>query len=426
MSSGATFRILGPLEIVRAGSPVALRAAKQRTLLAALLMRVNVVVPVSTLVDWLWEDAPPAGAKGAIQAYVMRLRQAIGDPDATLIRTRPDGYLLETDPEDIDLHHFRALVARSQTTRDLGERAEILRKAVQLWRGPLLVDVGGAALRDRAPEVPIYVEERLQALEQRFDTELQLGWHRELVEELRAVTAEHPLRERFWGQLMVALYRSHRRQDAIAAYAEVTRLLADDLGIDTGAELRAVHEGIRTGALPMNPQPPHPPVIVPAQLPADPGDLPGRAALVDEITELLVNPDDRPTVPLVVLTSAPGNDRTELSARIGHRASPAFPGGQLHAELDGDTATVLVGFLLALGVREDQVPPEAEERTALYRSLLAKRRVLVVLEGAASPDQVRTLLPGDSGCAVLVTSENDLRGLAALQGARQFRVDAPT
>ncbi|MCP3801775.1 AfsR/SARP family transcriptional regulator [Allokutzneria sp. A3M-2-11 16] len=416
------FRVLGPMEIDRDGEPVRLRPAKQRTLLAVLLLRANVVVPVATLVDCLWEDAPPAGAKGTIQAYVMRLRQAIGDQDARLIKTRPDGYALETAVENIDLQRFHVLVTHAQASCEPEERAAALREAVGLWRGPLLADVGGAALRERIPDIPIHAEARLQALEQYFDAELQLGRHNELLDELRATTAEHPLRERFWGQLMVALYRAHRQREALAAYAEVTRRLADELGIDTGAEIRALHERVRDGDLPLTPQPPQVPAVVPAQLPADPGDLPERAELVDEITELLVNPDDRPTVPLVVLTGCPDGGRAELAARIAHRARPAFPGGQLHATLNTDTANVLIGFLHALGVREEQVPPEAEERTALYRSLLAKRRVLVVLDSVAGPDQVRPLLPGDSGCAVLVTSENDLRGLTALQGARQFRV----
>ncbi|WP_086821212.1 AfsR/SARP family transcriptional regulator [Allokutzneria sp. NRRL B-24872] len=415
------FRVLGPLEIARGEEPVPLRPAKQRALLAVLLLRANVVVPVATLVDCLWEDSPPAGAKGTVQAYVMRMRQAIGDQDAQLVKTRPDGYVLETAAENVDLHHFHALVTRAQASRDTAERAATLREAVGLWRGPLLDDVGGVALRERIPDIPIHSEARLQALEQCFDAELQLGGHHDLLDELHSVTAAHPLRERFWGQLMIALYRAHRRDAALAAYDEVSRRLADELGIDTGAEIRALRDRIRDDDFPLAPQAPRASAVVPSQLPADPGELPGRTELVDEITKLLVNPDERPTVPLVVLTGSPDGGRSELAARIAHRARHAFPGGQLHAALHTDTASVLVGFLHALGVREEQVPPEPEERTALYRSLLANRRVLVVLDSVADPDQVRPLLPGDSGCAMLVTSENDLRGLTALHSARQFR-----
>ncbi|GAA4006703.1 hypothetical protein GCM10022247_30550 [Allokutzneria multivorans] len=421
------FRVLGPMEIARDGEPVALRPAKQRALLAVLLLRANVVVPVATLVDCLWEDVPPAGAKGAVQAYVMRMRQSIGDHGASLVKTRPDGYVLETAAENVDLHRFHILVTRAHTSREATERAATLREAVGLWRGPLLDDVGGAALRERIPDIPIHSEARLQAMEQCFDAELQLGGHEELLDELHSMTAEHPLRERFWGQLMIALYRAHRQQAALAAYDEVSRRLADELGIDTGAEIRALRDRIRDGDFPLAPQPPRASAVVPSQLPADPGELPGRAELVEEITELLVNPEERPTVPLVVLTGSPDGGRAQLAARIAHQARPAFPGGQLHATLRQgiDTASVLVGFLHALGVREEQVPPEPEERTALYRSLLATRRVLVMLDSVADPDQVRPLLPGDSGCAMLVTSENDLRGLTALHSARQFRVAPP-
>ncbi|WP_051764320.1 AfsR/SARP family transcriptional regulator [Saccharothrix syringae] len=405
------------------------RAGKHRALLAALSLRAGRVVSIGELVAFLWGDSPPARTRGTLQTYVMRLRQLLGDP--SLIRTTSDGYRLVVPPEQVDVHRFTATAGRArQAARSgrLAEAADLYAEALGLWRGPALADVPSDSLRDH--EVPRLAERLLVAHEEHVDVELALGNHERVIPVLRALTADYPLRERFWAQLMVALYRGSRQAEALEAFRLVDRVLDEQLGVEPGAALRELHQAILVGdpslAAPVEQVDPD----VPDQLPPEVPGFVGRAEAVDRISRLVAPDGARTAVPIVVLTGVPGVGKTALAAHVAHRLRDRFPDGRLYADLRGyapgpptPVVEVLTRFLRALGVPPEQIPVDPDEQSTLFRSLLAGRRMLLVLDNAAAPDQVRPLLPGAASCPVLVTSRDDLRGLIAVDGARRVDLD---
>lgn len=441
------FRMLGPLEVVRDGVPVELRAAKQRALLAVLLWRRGQVVSLDELAGHLWGENPPGDARGTLRAYVMRLRNALGAAGPRVILTRPDGYLLDTAPGSVDLWAFDALLARADEAarrEDLTAERALLHEALALWRGPALSNVPSDSLHREL--VPALAERRLTALERRIDLDLRAGaGHACVVSELRHLTAEHPLRERFWAQLMLALAWGGRQAEALGTYARVRAVLRDELGADPGPELRELHTALLRGEPPAPPPVPEPaaepaagpaaadaagarpePPRRPLELPPDLPDFVGREVELADITKGLTE-GEGPRI--LVVTGSPGVGKTALAVRAAHESSGHFPDGQLHADLRGYAAggrlaptRVLARFLRALGTPREQIPVEEDEQLALYRTLLAGRRMLVVLDNAADAEQIRPLLPGGRSCAVLITSRNALRGLA-LHGARTVALD---
>jgi DNA-binding SARP family transcriptional activator/tetratricopeptide (TPR) repeat protein len=431
MGSAGEFRLLGPLEVRRDGRVIPIRAGKHRALLACLLLRANRVVPVAELVEALWGDAPPARTRGTLQTYVMRLRQVLGEPSSII--TTPAGYQLSVPLDRIDVHRFAAGAARAREATDAGDLVgaqAICAETIALWRGPALSDVPSDALhRDEAPRLT----ELLMGLhEQHVEVELALGNHEQLVSVLRGLTADHPLRERFWAQLMLALYRSSRQAEALEVFRQASRMLDEQLGIDPGEDLRAVHQAILTG----DPQLAAPRAVpaeepLPGELPGDLADFVGREALVRRVVELIASEDPGTAVPIVVLSGPPGVGKTSLAVHVAHLLSDRFPDGRLYVDLRGyglgppaATVDVLARFLRSLGVPPQQIPLEAEEQSTLFRSLLTGRRMLLVLDNASAPDQVRPLLPGAASCPVIVTSRDDLRGLIAMNGARRLPVEA--
>lgn len=436
------FGVLGPLSAEVDGSPVPLQSAKTRVVLASLLLRPNRTVSIEELVDRLWDNDPPSGARNATQSYVMRLRKALGSAGA-LISTQPAGYLIEVSPDRVDLGRFRAGIAAADRARSQSQpevEARELRAALSLWRGMPLSDVPSELLHDH--EVQRLVEERLSALERLMDVELSLGRHAEVIGELYALTEENRLRERFWGQLMFALYRADRQADALAAYRKVSTILRDELGIDPGDGLRELHQRIlvsnkspRATIPPPQARKPKPPTTAawtaPFQLPAGVPDFVGRDDEIERIRELAVrNGESDGSVPIVVLSGPPGAGKSALAVHAARQLRRDFPDGALWVNLRGYSsspplaATDALGrFLRALGVGGEQIPHEVEEQSALLRTLLAGRKVMMVLDNAASPEHVRPLLPADAGCAVLVTSRNNLPGLTALNGARRLSVE---
>ncbi|MFS8101407.1 winged helix-turn-helix domain-containing protein [Lentzea alba] len=388
----AEYRVLGPLEVLLDGEPVVVPAGRGRALLATLLLRANQFVSVDELVERLWEGEPPDldRAHKTLQTVVMRVRQALGE--ANCVRTERGGYLAELVPEQLDLARFRALVERQE-----------FEAALALWRGPVLGDVDSESLhRD---DVPTLVEERLVVLEKRIEADLTVGRSAELVPELQELTRRHPLRDRLWGHLMLALYRSGQQAGALAAYRQVSELLAEELGIDPTPALRELHEQILRGEV----APPKAEDTTPRQLPADLATFVGRRGDVERL--------DASDANVLVIAGTGGVGKTSLAVHHAHRIADRFEDGQIFVNLRGQDPLramapqeALTLVLKGLGV--DTAPVDLDEQVALYRSLVADRKLLLVLDNAASAEQVRPLLPASPGALAIITSRGDLRGLA--------------
>ncbi|MGV9264959.1 AfsR/SARP family transcriptional regulator [Kitasatospora sp. NPDC003701] len=458
------FRILGALEVRAEGAPVRLGGPLQRALLAVLVVHADRVVPVARLVDAVWDETPPATAERQIRNMVGLLRRAL-DPRpgrASRIVTDGPGYRLGTEGARVDAREFASRVAGA-AGRGAGEAAQ-LRAALSLWRGPALDGLPGRVLAAAAAGLE---EQRLSALERLFERELDAGRHQEVVPELTGLVAEFPLRDRLVRHLLTALARTGRHADGLEAYRRHAARLAEDLGLDPAPDLQALQQALLRPSRPSapppglvptalspsellppdpslpdpslpDPSPPDssPPGPRPAQLPADLPVFVGRVHHLRTMDTHLTGPGPgRPgTGPapaaVTVITGIPGVGKSALAVRWAHLARDRFPDGQLFADLHGWSPTgpraphaVLGAFLRALGVGTEQIPAQLDDAAALYRSLLAGRRVLIVLDDARSPGQVRPLLPGTGGCVAVVTSRDRLTGLVVREGAHRIQLD---
>jgi DNA-binding SARP family transcriptional activator len=483
------FRVLGPLEVETAQGWQPIGARKWRSLLAMLLLNAGHTVSVDTLTDAVWGDEPPAKAANLVSIYVLRLRRLIGDPEGRVLITRSPGYFIKLETGDLDSARFEELLnsGREALDADPAQAADLLAKALELWRGDVLADVPPSSYVDA--EIQRLSELRLNATELRIEADLACGRFAQVIPELRALLAGNQLRERSWLLLMRALEGDGRRAEALEVYAQAREAIADQLGVDPSAELRRLHADLlvaddtsspaaRQSARPRSRQPRREPqaptqpepagpdtpgsqasaepagdlslgqesglptgsvtvgavpesvaarretwleIPRPAQLPADIGDFTGRAALVDHLCGMLsVREANSPgAVPVVVVAGSGGLGKTSLAVHAAHRLREEFQDGQLHVDLLGATphpqapADVLARFLRDLGVESSQVPSDLEERAAMYRTRLAGRRVLVLLDNARDAAQVRPLLPGSSSCAVIVTARNRMPDLAS-------------
>ncbi len=419
------FGVLGALLVTgQDAGTLTVGPPKLRLLLAALLCRPGAVVSGGTLAEALWRAGPPPGAAGTIRVYVHQLRRVVGEE--RLVRAA-GGYQLLVGPDELDSERFRALGEQGRKAAAdgrPGEAVTLLRQALGLWRGPAFAEFQDAELIRAAAAA--LDELRLDVLEECVECELLLGRHAELCAEVRELAAEHPLRENLRAQLMLALARSGRQAEATAVFHDTRRQLAEDYGLDPGPRLRAMYQRI----LDNDPGLAYRRPVTPLQLPRDTARFAGRADLLAALDALV--PDERGTAAPMVVTvvGMAGVGKTTLAVHWAHRVAARFADGQLFVDLRGfGPATpvrpieALAGLLRGLGVAPEAVPLDVQEAAALYRSLLAGRRVLVVLDNAASAEQVRPLLPGGHGCLALVTSRHRLSGLIVHEGARRLNLD---
>ncbi|MFE7121017.1 BTAD domain-containing putative transcriptional regulator [Streptomyces sp. NPDC057654] len=438
------FLLLGPLSVRLNAREVYVSAPRQRVVLATLLLNVNHVVSVDRIAGYVWDGSPPPSAAATIRTYVMRLRQVLGEQASARIITRAPGYLIALGEDESDLGRFTAHRHRAAAHADVGNMEDScaeLTEALAGWRDEPLVNVPSQTLRDVEGR---YLQElRLQTTELRFDAELALGRHAELVPELWRLVRENPLREALVGKLMLALFRSGRQSESLALYQRTRDLLVEQLGAEPGADLREVQRRIlsaddrpdeRTGrgrparqtASVTRPAPPaarpwHSALRPkPAQLPAVPPELTARDEPLERLRRVLTA-TGLPTgsVGTAVVTGRGGTGKSALALHAAHALRESFPDGQLYAGLGGRkrplaAAEVLNRFLAALGVPRGDIPADENEREVLYRSLTAGNRLLVLLDDADSTAQIRPLVPGSGGSRLLVTSR---RRLTDLEGA---------
>jgi DNA-binding SARP family transcriptional activator/Tfp pilus assembly protein PilF len=435
--------ILGPLLITDDDGQITVAAPRQRALLAALLVRANRTVPVQELTELIWDTAPPGGAPRTVRSYVVRLRRVVGPAVATRIVTMDPGYRFEVAEDELDVLRFEALCRQGGAavrTRAWQRARLLLEEALGLWRGTPLEDVASQALRLECAE---HLEQaRLQATEWRLDADLHLGRHQELIPELQALADEHPLRERGHAMLMLALYRCGRVAEALEAFQRARRLLVAELGIEPGPELRAIQEKILAGdaglAAPSSRDhepavaASHAPDVVPRQLPAAVGHFTGRAAELRILSDLAARTEHAGgTVVLSAIGGMGGVGKTALAMHWAHQHAARFPDGQLYIDLHGfspagapvTAPAAARRFLDALAVPAADIPASPDALLDLYRTVVAGRRMLIVLDNASDSDQVEPLLPGTAGCMVLVTSRSTLTHLVALNGAVPLSVD---
>ncbi|WP_152626872.1 AfsR/SARP family transcriptional regulator [Streptacidiphilus carbonis] len=453
------FGLLGPVTVDLGGTEVGVPASRQRILLAALLLRANHTVETAELADLVWNGKPPTAATTTLRSYMMRLRRTLGPVAGARLRTQVPGYRVELlDAAELDLLRFDELrrsglgaAARQDWTGAAGD----LRAALGLWRGAALEDVPAGVLKDR--EIPSLQEGLIQAHELLARSELELGHPGEALARVLRLQAEHPYREQLSCLLMRAQCAAGRPTEALDEFARLRRSLVDELGVEPGAHSRALQSAILAGA-PLPPWPldgsqpsaarpaeqtaaaaaasapandgsadsgPGPAgPTVPAQLPSGLQDFTGRADQVDHLCGALTGglPPNATggvgTASLCLVSGAGGVGKTTLAVQVAHHVAAGFPDGQLFLDLRGSgrrpvaPADALSSFLRALGVADAAIPRDEQEREALYRSHLATRRVLLLLDDVRDAAQLRPLLPGSAGCGVLATSRSRCASLS--------------
>jgi DNA-binding SARP family transcriptional activator len=440
------FEVLGPLRAFRGDTELALGWPRQRAVLAALLLRAGQVVSRAELIDAVWGGDPPTTAANVVQAYIVGLRRAL-EPDrgyrepGRLLASAGPGYVLYVAEGHLDLEiaeqHLEN-ARRAKAAGDLEAAAAALATAVALWRGVPLAGVPGPLAEIERTRL---AERRLTLLEDRAETVLQLGGAADLAGELASVVAEHPFRERLAGLLMRALYQAGRRAEALAVYRSTRQTLAEELGIEPGLSLRRLHDDLLsnrdttdvlddTGA----PVAVRAAPVVPRQLPAVLRQFTGRQPELETLEILAQEALTEDAVVITAIGGTAGVGKSTLAVQFAHQVADEFPDGQLYADLRGAGTTgtpaspqeVIRGFLDAFSVDPARIPADPRSQAALYRSVLAGKKVMLVLDDAGDEEQVRPLLPGRGGCLVMITSRHRLTGLAAAHGATMLTLEVLT
>ncbi|ELP69711.1 BTAD domain-containing putative transcriptional regulator [Streptomyces turgidiscabies] len=449
-------RLLGPVEVWEGDRRAPLGGVRPLAVLSALVVHLGEVLSTERLVDCVWDERAPATAGALVATHVSAVRRALAQvTPATVVRTRPPGYVADLEPSQVDARRFEDLLASGRTSAADGrpeEAADLLSEALGLWRGPEALE--GLAQSFARIEAARLAELRLIAQEESFALRLDLGGADRTIAPLLAHVAANPLRERPRGQLMTALFRTGRVSDALRTYQEGRAILREELGIDPGPQLQSLHQAVLTNDAKLSgdagpqrtvrerPRLPKPssdaprgasgasPRPAPSHLPPDIADFVGRSEQIDWASSLLSKVDEtgRTASPIGVLSGRSGTGKTALAVHVGHRMSALFPDGRLFVDLRaGDTAPLqpadaLARLLRAMGADPEDLPTSVEELTGLYRTLIGHRRVLLILDNAAGEAHVRPLLPSGPGCAVLVTSR---RRLVALEGAAHLDLAVP-
>jgi DNA-binding SARP family transcriptional activator/tetratricopeptide (TPR) repeat protein len=455
------FRLLGEVQAVAAGRLLDVGTPRQQAVLAALGVDAGRPVPIETLIDRVWGDEPPAEARNILYSHLSRIRgllrraeglrgdagdgagdgagegasdgtgEGAGDGTAVRLERRHAGYVLGIDPDRVDLHLFWRLAdAGRDPSRGDAERAAALARALSLWRGDPLAALPGewaASVRES------WRLRRLDAAVHWARAELGLGRAEAVIGALPGLITEYPLAEPLEYLLMEALHAAGRDAEAIDRYAVVRTRLAEALGADPGQELRALYEAILRGTPSGPARPPsRPPHRRPAQLPPDVHVFAGREEQLRLLDAVAGSP--APAVGIVTIDGMAGVGKTTLAVHWAHRVAGLFPDGQLYVNLRGfdpnrspvSPDEAVRGFLDAFDVPPERIPATLEAQVGLYRSLLAGRRVLVLLDNASDAGQVRPLLPGAPGCMALVTSRSQLAGLVTTAGAHPVALDLPS
>jgi DNA-binding SARP family transcriptional activator/tetratricopeptide (TPR) repeat protein len=425
------FELLGHVRAWQDDVELNLGAPKQRAVLAALLLHANQVVSVERIIEIVWGNPPPKNAD-SVYTYINGLRRALGDPKSQTLTSASGspGYRLDIAPDALDLATFDAqlrLARRRHADRDLTGALTAFDAAFALWHGQPLGDTTGSV---NDVECHLISERYLAGVDEAAHIVLTLGGpYEDIVARLTKATTEHPTRERTWGLLMRTLNSSGRRADALAAFERVRRYLDEELGISPGEELSRVYETIRREPASARPEA-APGFAVPAQLPPRVFGFTGRAYELDQLDRIVAGDARSSTPSIVTITGTAGVGKTTLAVDWAYRAAAHFPDGCLYVNLNGygpdqpvSPAAALAGFLRALGVEGPDIPRDLGQRVDAFRSLLARRRLLLIIDNAGAADVVRHLLPGTGRCVALVTSRDALSGIVAQYGATGIELD---
>lgn len=434
------FSLLGPLELSVDGKSWTLGSTRQRVLLATLLLEANHVIPISRLIEAVWDDVPPTTAKSQIQTCISALRRVLKNAGAeSTIATWPTGYEIRIPDNALDISEFTRLAAKGLAAAAAGRQqvaAQDLRAGLALWRGTAVADVESKTVQAAAIRLN---ERRLSVLEECIALEIDFGRHEDLIGELTELVMQHPLRERLRALHMLALYRSERQVEALESFQQARQLFIEELGLEPGAELSALQQAILSkdkalefpeGSSRRSPWNDRGDAVIPRQLPAAIADFTGRDDIAARlVTVLSAGGEEEATdryLPVAVLVGLGGVGKTTLAVHVAHAMRSCYPDGQLFLQLRGSDGQPIGSFdllarlLSVFGIPQSAMPESLAERASTYRSLLSDRRMLVVLDDAENTAQLKPLIPGNPACGVVVTSRHLLAGL---EGAKYFQVD---